>query len=356
MAVGVAIILPACLLLLSGVLLVYALRGRRVDDHALCRRCGFDVSGRPAGSTVCSECGADLTRRRAVRVGRREKRRRVLAVALPVLLLSGGWLGVSGWRTLRAVDWDRHKPLSWLLKDAEGRRAAARDAALRELARRATEKKLPADVEQSLVDKALAHQADRAAPWVSGWGFFIEAVRDAERVPQDKWERYVANAATFVLESVETELRLGEPMTVRLVRGPDRVGAARANLDYEVSGTVKIGWRNLRVRDPSDWQGGTVQVPPGRSSIPPGGLLGKGVIDLHESSLKDLPNGPQAMTVKVTVRRSRQVNNPFASLMVDMVTREPPPTEVEVRGTFKLVPSESAGGGNSPGGAGEARP
>ena len=39
---------------------VVALRGRRVGDHPYCRRCGFDLFGKPPGSTVCSECGADL--------------------------------------------------------------------------------------------------------------------------------------------------------------------------------------------------------------------------------------------------------------------------------------------------------
>ncbi|HYO10382.1 MAG TPA: hypothetical protein VER17_15540 [Tepidisphaeraceae bacterium] len=50
------------------VLLVLGMRGRRVDDHPVCRRCGFDLVGPPGGTATCSECGADLVdRRRAVR-------------------------------------------------------------------------------------------------------------------------------------------------------------------------------------------------------------------------------------------------------------------------------------------------
>jgi hypothetical protein len=31
----------------AAALLVFALRGRRVDDHPLCRKCGFDLFGKP---------------------------------------------------------------------------------------------------------------------------------------------------------------------------------------------------------------------------------------------------------------------------------------------------------------------
>src|SRR3954451_5269023 len=97
---------PAAVGLASAAVLAYALRGRRVDDHPLCRTCGFDLFGKPVDSTRCPECGADLARRRAVRIGRRVCRRRVLAVALPAVLLAGGWLGVVGWGAARGVDWN----------------------------------------------------------------------------------------------------------------------------------------------------------------------------------------------------------------------------------------------------------
>jgi hypothetical protein len=33
------------------------LRGRQIDNHPLCRRCGFDLTGRLAHSAKCAECG-----------------------------------------------------------------------------------------------------------------------------------------------------------------------------------------------------------------------------------------------------------------------------------------------------------
>src|SRR3982751_3540492 len=109
--------LPAALIALTSASIVvflaallYALRGRRVDDHPICRRCGFDVFGRPEGSSTCSECGADLARRRAIRVGRRERRRGLARVAGSGVLMSAVVLGGIGWMQLRGVDLQRHPP------------------------------------------------------------------------------------------------------------------------------------------------------------------------------------------------------------------------------------------------------
>src|SRR3954447_10809108 len=84
-------VLPALLFVPLLFLLAWSVRRRRVDDHPVCRRCGFDLTGRPAGSSGCSECGADLSRRRAIRRGNRARRWRVARwVAIP-LLLAGAW-------------------------------------------------------------------------------------------------------------------------------------------------------------------------------------------------------------------------------------------------------------------------
>src|SRR5918993_5786284 len=82
------LIVPAAAAVAATGLLIFALRGRRVDDHPVCRKCGFDLVGKPADATRCSECGADLSRRRAVRVGWRETRRGVAWLAGPPVVLS----------------------------------------------------------------------------------------------------------------------------------------------------------------------------------------------------------------------------------------------------------------------------
>src|SRR5579884_136597 len=98
-------------------LLSWSLRGRRVNDHRVCRRCGYDLLGLPAGSEVCSECGTNLKSRRAVRIGSRERRRGALAVALCLLLLSAGSIVFLGRQVVRVLGPDHFKPVWWLLHD-----------------------------------------------------------------------------------------------------------------------------------------------------------------------------------------------------------------------------------------------
>src|SRR5687767_13350874 len=106
-------------------------RGRRVDTHPICRRCEFDLFGLPGTSARCPECGADLARRRATRIGHRRRIRLLLTLAIPLLLISGGALGVAGYAKARGVNVYRYKPVSWLIR--EMRHADLRPAALDEL-------------------------------------------------------------------------------------------------------------------------------------------------------------------------------------------------------------------------------
>src|SRR5687767_396658 len=99
------VIVPSLVCLAAAAAVLYALRGRRVDDHPICHKCGFDLVGKPAASAVCSECGVDLGRKRSIRTGNRLRRRRLFALSLPVFLAAGGWLGVVGWGAAKGVDW-----------------------------------------------------------------------------------------------------------------------------------------------------------------------------------------------------------------------------------------------------------
>jgi hypothetical protein len=107
-------------------LLFVGLRGRRVGDEPWCRRCDYDLTGAPAGSMQCPECGADLSDRpRAVVIGRRVRRAWPIAVGATLLLgvsLVGGVVGVA---RARGIDWKDKWPDAWLVSDA--RRAAVPD-------------------------------------------------------------------------------------------------------------------------------------------------------------------------------------------------------------------------------------
>src|SRR5580765_2245604 len=148
--------------LLGGIfLLLLGLRGRRVDDHPVCRKCGFDLTGRPGGASAgrCSECGTDLARSRAVRIGNRQQRRLLLRLGVLLTVICVMWLGSIGWIVGRGVDLNQYKPVWLLLRETSGKDLPARDAALAEIMSRVRRGKLPGESVNPVVGKGLAMQA-----------------------------------------------------------------------------------------------------------------------------------------------------------------------------------------------------
>lgn len=79
--------------LIAGVvLLLIGLRGRRVGDHPHCRRCGFDLCGRPVGTHLCGECGASLDAPRAIEIGLRQRRPAIVLLGLIAVASCGTFI------------------------------------------------------------------------------------------------------------------------------------------------------------------------------------------------------------------------------------------------------------------------
>jgi hypothetical protein len=181
MPMGIWVGLPlAGALLLGLVLVVMAWRGRRVDDHPLCRKCGYDHFGLPAESAVCPECGADRHAATATRIGHRRVRRRLLAAGLALLLPGAIGLGTVGYVVVRKVDVNQYKPVWWLLADADRGSPAAQTAAFDELHRRIKLGLLTDAQAEQMVDRVLEIQGDLARTWDERWGGFGNP---CERVP-----------------------------------------------------------------------------------------------------------------------------------------------------------------------------
>ncbi len=108
------LIVPGILLALGLILFITGMRGRKVNDHPICRGCRFDLVGIYPGSSRCPECGKELDGS-AIRVGKR-KRRPWLAISGAMLavtsLLAGGSLIVID---NREYDWAYFVPTSWLI-------------------------------------------------------------------------------------------------------------------------------------------------------------------------------------------------------------------------------------------------
>jgi hypothetical protein len=202
--------------------LVFAFRGRRIGDHPVCRRCGFDLFGLPPTSQNCPECGGDLNRKRAIRIGRRAMRKRVFAAAMVLLVAGAGWLGFVGVLAARHENWNQRKPVSWLIRDATVPRT--RDAAITELMARLGKNKLDDNQTAEIADVGLRHQANLAEPWFVKWGLFIEAAHNAKRLSPERWHRYLQQALDSYDLEVRSEVRREQSIPFRITRLPARGG------------------------------------------------------------------------------------------------------------------------------------
>jgi hypothetical protein len=284
--------IPILVAVTAVVLLVVGRRGRRVNDHPICRRCGFDLVGRPEGSTVCSECGADLRHRRAVRIGARRRIGGMIVSALLLLIPALGCIAYLGWSASTDVPVAQRKPVWWLLNDAAGRDAVARDAAFNELLLRMRTGRLSDAQVIQVTERALAIQGDLKKPWLAQWGDFVEEAQRAGKVPAEQWRRYVRQAPQFELVATERFTRRDRAW-LELIEKPTRVGN-RGELLLRVH-------RRLSV---SDAQGRTVERDFGWTRYGVGGmsrLQGGWSLPLNDDVIGRLADGPQQARLELVV-------------------------------------------------------
>jgi hypothetical protein len=216
---GVLLALPIFGLVAATALLIVGLRGRRVDDHPLCRRCGFDLVGLPRESIVCSECGASLHHARAIRTGHRVRRAGMILLSLGLLFPSLLWIGIVAYVTAADVNWMSRKPVWLLLRDAE-----TDGAALAELLTRLNNQKVSATNVDAVVAKALAMQADQTRMWNGLWGDLVQQGRLAGLVKEADWMRFVQQAPVLEMRA-RPEVARGDPIWVEVRLRELRLGS-----------------------------------------------------------------------------------------------------------------------------------
>ena len=205
--------------LLPITLLVFCLlllRLRKKQCPPSCRRCRYDISHRPVGVTRCSECGADLSRRRAIFTRRRVRlswRARTFAIVL--LVIAAAWPGERAYR----FDWR-----TWYLHTAPDRLIAfhaerakgpfAKDARA-EWLRRYFAGKLPRLSRDRLFDYLLAWQADTSRPWDGAMGDVLaNALFYSHSLSSDRADRFVQNVYLIQNFQVRAAIRPGDPVAV----------------------------------------------------------------------------------------------------------------------------------------------
>ncbi len=181
-------------------LLVVGVRGRKIDDHPVCRRCRFDLIGLP-GAASCPECGADLSRRGAVRLGQRKRRPRVVAIgALALglsLLLAAGLLSVR----VAGISLNTYKPVWMLTGEAVGINQNVAAAARSELLARHKASAITASQARSIADMVLARQADALAEWDPQLGVLLETLWAAGLVDDNQLNIYAKEGTRFSLRA-----------------------------------------------------------------------------------------------------------------------------------------------------------
>jgi hypothetical protein len=148
-------------------------RGYAIDDHPICRRCGFDLFGLPSGSTRCSECGRDLHSARAIMRGTRVRSGKLMLLGSALIVMSLAGTGVNVRRSLADTGTAPYMPVWLLLRDARNGNTEVSASAFAEIRRRIDANALEPDALHVIIETALDEQ-EKAATWNVAWGNLIE--------------------------------------------------------------------------------------------------------------------------------------------------------------------------------------
>jgi hypothetical protein len=219
--------------------LIIALRGRRTDDHPICRRCRFDLVGVYGRELRCPECGRELAGPRTIRTGNRRRRPRI-AIAGVLLLLAGLiTLGVIGYSHAEGVNWNTYKPAWWLEGEITSSRQATADAAVAEFGRRLSDGTLSAHWRTRIIDHAMVRYVDEQADWSAAWSDLLAYAFISDMLTPQQRIAYARHAPVLALTG-RAQAISGESWTPHLfIHAPRARSSVRLYLRVErLSGEI----------------------------------------------------------------------------------------------------------------------
>ncbi len=188
--------------LLAGALfIILGFRGKKINDHPVCRWCKFDLEGVYPESITCPECGAGLKREGTVLQGARKRMIPLALLGIFLCITSVIPVGVVAYAALTGSDLNKFKPLSLLFWEARHATQAQSVTIANELMNRAMSRSLDAVQYDSVIEEVLARQADTSLPWAEEWGDLIERAKLDNALKPAQEQRFFNNAGVFVLKT-----------------------------------------------------------------------------------------------------------------------------------------------------------
>ena len=205
-------------------------RGRQIDTHPLCAKCGYDLFGKPVDSHICPECGAIIASKFSVRIGNRQPRPRLIYGGLALSLLSVllAWATITA--TTRGFNPAQYKPTWWLIKAAAAENDATGWNNRRELLSRLLSGNVSPGDQAKIVAAAMSLQADRSKPWNPLWGDMIQYLQNKGQLPAPDWQKYLAQSEIVTL-NVRPNVARGDMIPLHLnveIRAAMPAGAPKA--------------------------------------------------------------------------------------------------------------------------------
>lgn len=266
----------------GGLLLLWlGLRGRKLNNHPVCRQCRFDLEGVYPESVTCPECGAGLKRENSVRIGVRRRYPALVVVGAVLAMMPVVPLGVIGYAALTGSDVRAYLPVGVLLWEARHGTQASAAKIADELTRRAQNKTLSGSGYSSAIETALAMQADPAAPWSEAWGNFIGNAKLDGTLARAADARFEENSALLKLETRDTTAA-GVKLPVTIALDQARVGSGDVYSHTLTLVGAKVDGKDVEAK-PGESEGG------GLGGL--GGWSGRGMIRMTINGVQVQPDG-----------------------------------------------------------------
>jgi hypothetical protein len=229
--------LPSVLILLllamvvGLVLVIVGIRGRRINDHPVCRQCHFDLQGIYPEVVTCPECGSGLKREHGVRQGARSRMPILAAFGVLLILTPMIPVGAVAFAALTGSDVNSYKPLGLILWEAKRADAATATKLSAELINRILSQKLSPSQYTRVVDTMLAIQGDTSKPWHETWGDVLDRAEfDGVMTPAKK-ATYEKQAAVLSLKP-RRRVSAGGILPVIVALKESRVSSSYYELAY----------------------------------------------------------------------------------------------------------------------------